>query len=327
MSHHTHFTTDERVKSSTLKELGYKNCEIAKFIGKSESAVSREFKRNANPDGSYSPQEADKMYHERRLNCGRKPMLANDDEAREYVEEKLEQGWSPEQISGRVKLEGKRFKLSYNTIYRAFGKGILKKGLKLCLRLKRVKNRKRRADDKRGKIPDTVSIHDRPEAVNKREEVGHWESDTVIGKRGTGCIGTHVERKSGYLAAFKMPDKTSEAFNIGTAALFKHLPEVLKKSFTVDNGKEFYSHKELTEETGMIIYFCDPHRPSQRGSNENTNGLLRQYFPKRSSFKDITDERLAEVVELINNRPRKRLGFKTPAEVLNEYFSQSLNVS
>ena len=327
MSHHTHFTTEERAKSSVLKELGYKNCGITKIIGKSESAVSREFKRNANSDGSYSPQEADKMYRERRLNCGRKLMLATDSEAREYVEEKLEQGWSPEQISGRAKLEHKRFKLSYNTIYRGFENGTLTKKLKLCLRLKRVKNRKRRDDDKCGKIPDTILIHKRPEAANKREDIGHWESDTVIGKRGTGCIGTHVERKSGYLEAFKMPDKTDEAFNSGTEALFEHLPEVLKKSFTVDNGKEFYSHKKLTEETGMIVCFCDPHRPSQRGSNENTNGLLRQYFPKRSSFEDITDERLAEVVELINNRPRKRLGYKTPAGVLSEYLSPSLNVS
>lgn len=318
MSHYTHFTILERELSMVLKGLGKKNCEIAKIIHKSESAVSRELRRNAGSDGGYSAQAADKMYRKRRRNCGRKAILETNGEARAYVEEKLELGWSPEQISGRAKLDGKSFKLSYNKIYRAFEKGILKKGLKIHLRIKRVKNRKRRADDKRGKIPDTLSIHERPEAVNQRQELGHWESDTVIGKAGTGCIGTHVERKTGYLAAFKMPDKTSESFNAGTVALFEHLPEVLKKSFTADNGREFFAHKELTEKTGMIVYFCDPHCSWQRGSNENTNGLLRQYFPKKSSFADITDERFATVLDLINNRPRKRLGFKTPAEVLNE---------
>lgn len=319
MSLYKHFTTEEREMSMVLKEKGYKNCEIAQRIGKSESAVSREFSRNSNKDGSYSAHTADEKYKERRKNCGKKPILQTNDEARAYVTEHLEQSWSPEQIAGRAKLEGKKFSISLRTIYRGIENGTLEKRYKVFLRIKRVKNRKRRPDDKRGKIADTTSIHERPEAVNKRLEAGHWESDTVIGKRGTGCIGTHVERKSGYLKAFKMADKTSEAFTLGTIAIFEHMPEKLKKSFTVDNGREFYLHRKLSEKTGMIVYFCDPHCPWQRGSNENTNGLIRQYFPKKSSFADITDERLAEVVDLINNRPRKRLGFLTPAEVINDF--------
>jgi len=125
-----------------------------------------------------------------------------------------------------------------------------------------------------------------------------------------------VERKSGFLVAFKIPNRQDKAFTVATIASFAKISERLKKSFTVDNGKEFAAHKELAESTGMKVYFCDPYSPWQRGSNENTNGLLRQYFPKGSSFANISDERLQAVVDLINNRPRKRLGFRSSAEVL-----------
>ncbi|MCM1059066.1 MAG: IS30 family transposase [Eubacterium sp.] len=147
-------------------------------------------------------------------------------------------------------------------------------------------------EDKRGKIPDRTSIHERLAGAENRSRFGHWESDTVLGKRGTGCIGTHVERKSGYLVAFKIPDRQDKAFTIATVAAFEKILEKLKKSFTVDNGKEFAAHKELAAWTGMKVFFCDPYSPWQRGTNENTNGLLRQFFPKGTSFADISDEEL-----------------------------------
>lgn len=273
MSHQTHFTTEERIKSSTLHELGYKNCEIAKIIGKSESALSREFKRNASPDGSYSPQEADKMYHERRMNCGHKPILENGD-AKKYVTEKLEEQWSPEQIAGRAKPENKPFSLSYNTIYGGMENGLLPKQLKKNFRIKR-KYKKRSGEDKQDKIPDTASIYERTAGAENRTRYGHWKSDTVLGKHGTGCFGTHVERKSGFLVAFKIPNRQDKAFTVSTIAAFAKISEKLKKSFTVDNSKEFTEHKELSEGTGMKVYFCDPYSPWQRCSNKNTNGLLR----------------------------------------------------
>lgn len=320
MSLYTHFTTEERELSMVLKAQGYNNSQIAKKIGRSRSSVSREFARNSNKDGSYSANAASKRYHQRRKNCGRKPILQTDEEIKCYVTEKLKLFWSPEQIEGRAKLDNVSV-VSYNTIYRAIDKGVLPKALRLCLRFKRVKNRMRRTNDKRGKMQDTISIHNRSDAANNRTELGHWESDTVLGKRGTGCFGTHVERMTGFLTGFKIPDRRNDVFNKATITLFEHLPEVLKKSFTVDNGMEFLSHKDLSEKTGMIVYFCDPHCPWQRGTNENTNGLLRQYFPKKMSFADVTDERLAEVINLINNRPRKRLGYKTPFEVISELLS------
>ena len=322
MSLYTHFTTEEREMSRVLIEQGLNYREIAKRLRRSPSTISREFKRNSNKDGSYSAHRADMKYRQRRKNCGRKPMLQTDEKLKEYVIDKLEKYWSPEQIEGRAKLENNgNHVISNKTIYRAIENGIIPKNMRICLRFKRVKNRKKKSDDKRGRVQDTISIHNRPQEIDERKELGHWESDTVLGKRNTGCIGTHVERVTGFLAGFKIPDRKNDVFNKATVALFENMPEVIKKSFTVDNGKEFLSHKELSNKTGMIVYFCDPHSPWQRGCNENTNGLLRQFFPKKSSFADITDERLKEVFDLINNRPRKRLGFKTPAEVLYQFLN------
>lgn len=316
MSLYTHFTTEERELSMVLKAQGYNNSQIAKRLGRSRSSVYREFARNSNKDGSYSANTASRKYHKRRKNCGRKPILQTNSKIKDYVVEKLELFWSPEQIEGRARLDNINM-VSYKTVYRAIDNGVLPKNMRLYLRIKRVKNRMKRADDKRGKVQNTISIHNRPDGADNRTELGHWESDTVLGKRGTGCFGTHVERMTGFLTGFKIPDRKNDVFNKATITLFEHMPEILKKSFTVDNGTEFLSHQDLSQKTGMIVYFCDPHCPWQRGSNENTNGLLRQFFPKKMSFADITDERLAEVINLINNRPRKRLGYRTPYEVLS----------
>ncbi len=314
MCHYTHFTTEERELSRVWKAQGLIIRAIARMIKRSPSSVSREFARNSREDGTYSANYADKQYAERRKNCGRKPILENE-QIKNYVVEKLEQRWTPEQIAGRAKLDKEPFSISFPTIYRAIDSGILPPRLKKIMRFK-WKHKKCKTDDKRGKIPNTTSIHGRPAGAENRSRFGHWESDTVLGKRGTGCIATHVERKSGYLIAVKIPDRQDKAFTVATIAAFAKISEKLKKSFTVDNGKEFAAHKELAAGTGMKVFFCDPYSPWQRGTNENTNGLLRQFFPKGSSFADITDEKLQAVVDLINNRPRKRLGFRSPTELL-----------
>lgn len=178
---------------------------------------------------------------------------------------------------------------------------------------------KPKGNDRRGKIADTVPITERPAGADNRTRFGHWESDTVAGMRNTGCLGTHVERKSGYLVAFRIDSRADKAFNQATIQAFKDIPDNLKKSFTVDNGIEFAAHKELAEATNMKVFFCAPYSPWQRGTNENTNGLLRQFFPKGFSFSDITSEQLAQIVDLINNRPRKRLAFRSPAEVIKKF--------
>ena len=318
MCHYTHFTTEEREKSRVWKAQGFSIRAIARMLNRSPSSVSREFRRNCYANGEYAAHHADKLYRKRRKNCGRKPKLTAGP-ARDYVLEKMELRWSPEQIAGRSKLDKKAFTISFPTIYRAIDSGVLPHQLKKKMRFK-WKHKKCRGEDRRGKIPDTIPISERPVGAENRTRFGHWESDTVLGMRKTGCFGTHVERKSGFLIAFRIDDRQDNAFNKATIAAFSKIPEKLKKSFTVDNGKEFAAHKELAAATGMKVYFCDPYSPWQRGTNENTNGLLRQFFPKGTSFADITDAKLQEVVDLINNRPRKRLNFLTPFEMLKKFF-------
>ena len=318
MSRYTHFTLEERELSMVMIAQGFSLRAAARKLNRAPSTICRELRRNSNKNGTYSAITADKKYHQRRIACGRKTKKFLDTALKAYVSEKLHIGWSPEQISGRAKFDNEPFSISYNTIYRAIDKGILPKQYRLLLRIKRIKNRKRKTNDKRGKIANAISISQRPVEAEKRLEYGHWESDTVLGKRKTGCIGTHVERKSGFLIAFKLEHRRDNLFNQATERAFSLIPSELKKSLTVDNGSEFYSHEDLKTRTNMVIYFCDPYSPWQRGTNENTNGLIRQYFPKGTSFADISEERLAKVVDLINSRPRKRLGYKTPLEIFME---------
>jgi IS30 family transposase len=312
MSHYTHLTTEEREKAMVLRSAGKGNNEIAAALKRSPSTISREFSRNT-VKGDYSAAKAHKQYEQRRKRCGRKLIFQNE-EVTVYVTERLNQQWSPEQIAGRAKREGYQHRFSYNSIYRAVSRRILPISLHKQMRIK-SKKRSRKPDDKRGKILDCLTIHERPKSVENRKRIGNWESDSVLGQRKTGCIGTHVERKTGFLIAFKMEDRKGDAFNAGTVKAFEKIPRKYKKSFTVDRGVEFYAHRKLAEDTGMKVYFCDPYHPWQRGTNENTNGLLRQYFPKGSSFGDISQDSLQFVVDLINDRPRKRLGFRSPSEL------------
>ena len=274
------------------------NCQRAWKITLS---ISREFRRNCYANGDYAAYHADRLYRKRRKNCGRKAKLL-DDAIRNYVMEKMNLRWSPEQIAGRSKRDKEPFCISFPTIYRAIDSGILPPQLKKIMRFK-WKHKKCKGTDNRGKIPDTTPISERPAGAENRSRYGHWESDTVLGMRKTGCFGTHVERKSGYLVTFRIDDRQDNAFNHATIKAFSSIPEKLKKSFTVDNGKEFAAHKALAEDTGMKVFFCDPYSPWQRGTNENTNGLLRQFFPKGTSFANVSDDDLQRVVDLINNRP------------------------
>jgi len=317
MCHYKHLSVEDREKIRVFHEQGLSIAETARRLGRNKSTISRELKRNSNTKNEYSAHKAQKKYKKRKKACGAKRKLENRD-ARQYVEEKLQNFWSPEQIIGRAKLEKQSFSLSCNTIYRAIDNGLLPKTLKKNLRIKKKNKRCKKDVDNRGKIPNTVNISQRSKSIENRFNFGHWESDTIRGQRQTGCIGTHVERKSGYLIAFSLSDRQNGAFNKATVDAFKYVSVKLKKSFTVDNGKEFSQHEFLSFETGMSVYFCDPNSPWQRGTNENTNGLLRQFFPKKTSFRDVSEERLAHAVGLLNNRPRKRLKFRTPCEILRK---------
>ena len=314
MRHYTHLTTDEREKAMVLREKGCGVSEIARQLGRDKSCISRELQRNAKADGSYSAAWAEKKYRRRRKKCHKPYIMANAQLA-EYVAKRMRMKWTPEQIEGRARLEGYPIRFSYSSIYRAIDRKQLPQELKNGMRFKaKYKRRKSKDDDKRGKMQGITSIHDRPPEIESRQAIGHWESDTVLGRRKTGAIGTHVERKTGYLIAFKLDGTETEPFVDATVEAFQQLPAEKRISFTADRGKEFTNHAQLKKALDMPVYFCDPYSPWQRGTNENTNGLLRQFFPKKTSFLDFSSQDLACVNDLINHRPRKRLGWLSPHE-------------
>jgi transposase, IS30 family len=236
-----------------------------------------------------------------------------------YVLRKLRYGWSPEQISGRLRLmkpNNPYWHIHHETIYRyIYATENKEKNLFEYLPRKQ-KKRKRKYGRKthRSRIPDRVSIHDRPEEVKNRNEFGHWEGDSIEGKGHRGGIHTEVERKTRFMMATFIKDLTAGDTSNKASQMFRDLPIRAKKSTALDNGKEFVKHKQF----GLPTYFCDPYSSWQRGTNENSNGLIRRYLPKKADFSNYQQWELDDMIAEINNRPRKCLGFRTPQEVFEE---------
>jgi IS30 family transposase len=292
---------------------------IAKRLGRAASTVSREIARH----GGRARYRANHAAYEASLSALRpKPcLLAVNGRLRKVVASKLALEWSPEQISGWLKIEypdDESMQISHETIYRSLfvqARGVLKKELIKHLRTGRRFRHVRSSASKelRGKIPGTVSIRERPAEAEDRAIPGHWEGDLLCGTRQSQII-TLVERHSRYTSLIKVPDHKTE--NV-VAALTRHvrtLPRSLRRSLTWDHGKEMSKHASFSVATDVKVYFCDPRSPWQRGSNENTNGLLRQYFPKRKDLSTFTQSQLDKVALRLNQRPRKTLGFQTPAD-------------
>jgi len=246
-----------------------------------------------------------------------------------YVISNLKQNWSPEQIVGRLLIDfpnNELMRISHETIYRWIYTDAMQGG-DLYMHLRRIhkkRKKQRHYGSGRGLIPGRISISKRPEAVDDRQRFGDWEGDTVEGSKGSGGIASHVERKSRYLIAAKLGDKAAKTMTFASIKAFRRTPKKMRKTLTVDNGKEFARFKELENKTGLNIYFADPYSAWQRGSIENTNGLLRQYFPKGTNFKNISDKNLALAVKKINHRPRKCLHYQTPHEVFNNAMGGAL---
>ncbi len=296
---------------------------IARSLGRNPSTVSREISRNGGYD-NYRASEADEQAWER----ARRPKpcrLTRCPQLRQRVEEKLIEDWSPEQIAGWLKRtwpEDESLRVSHETIYRSLfiqARGALKKELTQYLRSRRTIRRSRHASLKGrggGQINDVISIRERPASVEDRAVPGHWEGDLIAGSKNT-HIATLVERHSRYVMLAKVSSKDTETV---VSTLIEHarkLPTELYKSLTWDRGLEMADHKRFTLATDIAVYFCDPKSPWQRGSNENTNGLLRQYFPKRTDLSVHSQEHLDKIARKLNTRPRKTLEFATPAETLN----------
>lgn len=318
----THLSSFERMKLETLLGFGLSVTELAERMDRSKSTVSRELRRHSDSRGRYCAVDAQRGYRQNRQSCKPGPKLACP-KLRGAVEDGLRQEWSPEQIVGALALDhpsDATMRISHETIYRHVYADKRRGGtLYRGLRQKRRKRRNRsHAKDRRGIIKDRVPIQDRPAIVDEQARMGDWEGDTVIGANHEGAIATFVDRKSLYLVAATMPDKTPDSLNKAGVQAFKGIPKRLRHTLTLDNGKEFSRFKELEKALALKAYFADPYCSCQRAINENTNGLLRQYLPKKTSFKNLTNEELNTYVDKLNNRPRKKLGFRTPAQIFLE---------
>ena len=296
---------------------------IARRLGRSASTVSREVAGNGGRM-SYRAGVAHRASR-RRAHRPKPSKLATHPRLRQVVEEKLGLWWSPLQIS-RWLMEAypgdEEMRVSHETIYQSLfiqGKGALRKELSRCLRTGRAVRRPQgRPASTKGQIRDMVMISERPAAVEDRAVPGHWEGDLIMGTRNT-AIGTLVERWSRYVMLFSLPDgNTAEAVRVALAATVQRLPAHLWESLTWDQGKEMAQHTQFTVDTGVQVYFCDPKSPWQRGTNENTNGLLRQYFPKGTDLSQHSQHDLDQAAYSLNTRPRQAHGWMTPSDKLAE---------
>lgn len=310
MTYHQ-ITSEERYILATLRKQGFNQAEIARELGRHRSTICRELKRNsARFDGCYRPSKAIERTAGRRSRSRRNQRFTRTDLRR--VEALLRERWSPEQICGRLRGS---LSISHETIYRHVWRDrILGGSLHTYLRGARKKRRKRYgAYDSRGRLAGKRHISERPLTAERRSEIGHWEIDTVIGKGSRHCLVSIVDRKSGYVLIGKLRARTKEHTNHRTVRLMRRHPQQFK-TITADNGTEFHNYAAIERSTGATFYFATPHHSWERGTNENTNGLIRQYVPKGTSMAKLSQQRCNAIARALNDRPRKRLGFKTPRE-------------
>lgn len=299
---HKHFTTDDRKILEVLLKEKYRVGKIAKILRKDSSTIYRELRR---VEGEYCAEKAQLDADSKAGRKGRKPKITP--ELKKEIEARLCDTWSPEQIVGRS-MKGK---LSFKTIYNWLYRGLLD----VTAAVLRRKGRKAGTKEKRGKFNLGKSIKERPEEVGKKESFGHWELDTVVSGRGRskGCLATFVELKTRFYVAIKMADRSRSSMLGAIRQLTSSIPREAFRSFTSDRGKEFSCWEEV-EEMGIDFYFAEPYCSWQRGCNENSNGLLREFYPKKTDISKIGTEDLLESLMLINSRPRKCLDYATPFE-------------
>lgn len=317
---YTHITTEQRYEIDVLKRQGYSNKKIAEAIGKHPTTVGRELRRNG-AGGRYGAGTAEKRAHQRRSTASQRRHRLTV-ALQKTIDEKLRaEQWSPEQISFRLRSEGHQ-SISHESIYLHVWRD-KRAGGDLYKHLRQQKKRRKRygSNDRRGIIANRVSIDERPPVVEERSRIGDWEIDTIIGARQQGAIVTSVERRSRYLVM--QPVGSTKAPEV-TSALSDMMKPHQKKVLTItsDNGREFAQHETIARTLGADVYFAHPYHSWERGTNENTNGLVRQYFPKGTNLLKIDEEQVESAAEKINNRPRKVLGWKSAREI---FFGLSLS--
>jgi IS30 family transposase len=316
-----HLTPTERGQIQALhqenRSLGY----IADSLGRNKSTISRELKRNTTRRG-YDAQRAQGHYHQRRKSC--RPAKRLDHQPLwKYLIEKIEEGWTPEEVAGRLPIDypdDSKMRISHEAIYQAIYSDKRLHFLIQSLAQSRPKRRKRgQGKSRRGPtIPNRVGIEERPQVIEERSRYGDWEGDTVVGAHQYGYLVSLVERRSRLLQSRVVQTKQADEVAQAIIDTLEELPTSWVRSITFDNGTEFTRHEDMARILPVDIFFAAPYASYQRGTNENTNGLIRRYLPKGTSFRDLAQKQLDLIVEEINNRPRKTLGYRTPNEVFQE---------
>ena len=325
-----HLSSAERATIMTRLAEGLQESAIARELGRSRSTISRELERNGarldRDTGRRKPYDAIDA-HERATERATAPgtrKLAAGTVLLEMIRRDIREGWSPQQIAGKLKAahpDDRSKTACHETIYTAIycmPRGDLKMELVACLRQRYAKRRPRSRGDNRGKIPDMTSIHVRPPEVEDRVVPGHWEGDLIKGAGNRSSVGTLIERTSRLTMLVRMDNATADGTLAAFTKAFARVHGALAKTLTYDQGREMMRHKDLESATGLKVYFCDPHSPWQRGSNENTNGLIREYLPKGMDLSKVTQAELDVIAAKLNNRPRKMHKFRSPLDVFDD---------
>lgn len=328
---YNHLTAAERTTLMVMRAEGASQTAIAEYLRRDRSTICRELARNSGSQvAGYDAVLADARARDLRAAPATHPKLGPDTPLFAVVHDQLLDGWSPEQIAGALKrafADDRSRRVCHETIYSAIyvmPRGDLRTDLISLLRQGHAKRRPRaRGQDRRGQIADMVSLHVRPPEIEDRLIPGHWEGDLIKGALNRSCVGTLVERTSRLVLLAKVEGGgTADAALAGFSGILNRVHEPMRKTLTYDQGKEMSRHKDLTAATGVAVYFADPHSPWQRGSNENTNGLLRQYLPKGTDLSGLTQADLDTIARRLNTRPRKLHGFRSPIEVYAEHLSR-----
>ena len=302
---------------------------IAFELGRSPSTLSREIKRNCNPEKTrYTPRLAQEKTHKRIVKRGKRERLKNAF-IRDYVHAKLRAGYSPEQIAGRLHYEYPEYQVSHEAIYQYIYSQYHRGGYGNCkgadLRMLLKRRHKTRHPKhipyavKRGVMQNRISIDARPALVNARQEPGHWEGDSMVSRKSRAALNTMVERTSGLVFISKLENITGKETSRVVQRRLRRIPQRLRRTLTLDNGFENARHEEITKKLATQVYFAHPYHSWERGTNENTNGLIRWYLPKGTDFATIPEETISSIEYKLNTRPRKRLGWRTPLEVFNSF--------
>lgn len=323
---HRRLSLKERVIIQTLLDEKKSKSFIAKKLNRSRSTITREVNKwVSNPSEKYDASLADWLAKDDYLNKRNLDKIGTHSLLRFYVYKRLLKNWSPEQISGRIKIDYPNdsvMTISHEAIYMhiySHPQASLNKKLIKLLPYQKSRRRKPKPRRKKGsRIRDQVNIAKRPQHIENRQEIGHWEGDLVIGKAQKSAIGTIVERKSRYTLIIGLKNRTTKSVTRAFAKELNRFENQLTKTMTYDNGTEMADHKWLSKSTEMDIYFANPYASWERGTNENTNGLIRRYLPKKTDFRNVDNRQLKSIQSKLNNRPRKVLGFKTPLEVLEQ---------